>query len=216
MAVGYTPEWWPLLTAIEHVQRVAGTTIDVATEALMVPLREGKIKTRYRGQPLGGIAGHYEGWGGEIAPEQWYRVTGLYPNGDVEFAPNYPELRRIRQRHQIEVRRADVLKWWPDPPEPPGTGEKVAAGASEPQATNAAEASEACATAADSDGRSRKTVGYPDLKAAIQKYGQAPECYVIAHTKAIFPGKHVPRGWVRRALVELWGKPKLGRPKSPQ
>ena len=109
--------------------------------------------------------------------------------------------------------RTDVLRYWSEPADPPGTGDNRAVVAPEPQATDAADGSQRCGTAADSDVRSRMTVGYPELKAAIQKYGQAPELDVIAHAKLTFPEKHVPRAWLRRAIKELWGKPKIGRPK---
>jgi hypothetical protein len=229
MPVGYIPEWWPLLTAIEHVRLVSETTISEAAVSLNIPLREGKIKSRYRGQPLGGIAGHYEGWGGEIAPEQWYRAQ-VYADGSVEFIVNFPTLERPfglgRPRHHVEVWRADVLRYWPEPADPPTTGKQMAATALEPQGADAADAFEDCGTVAVkpasvetahnavSGGKSRSTVSYDELKVAIEKHGRAPEARLVEHAKVTFPEKKIPRKWVRRAQVELWGKPKIGRPKA--
>ena len=61
------------------------------------------------------------------------------------------------------------------------------------------------------------TASYPDLKAAVQKRGNATESELLRAVREALPGKKVPREWVRRARNELFGKPgRKGRPKSPK
>lgn len=62
------------------------------------------------------------------------------------------------------------------------------------------------------------TVAYTELKAAIERHGKAAEGMLIAHANGAFPGKHIPREWVRQAIAELWGRPgRIGRPpKAPR
>jgi hypothetical protein len=120
MAVGYTLDWWDLADAIRHVARVGGTTNEAAAAALWPPLREGKISSRYRGQPIANkIAVAYGvAEGGEIPAGQWYRAT-IHRDASVEFGEpaRTPLLGRPagpdRPRHQVEVWRADVLRYWP-------------------------------------------------------------------------------------------------------
>jgi hypothetical protein len=205
MAVGYTPDWWPWLTAIGHVQWVTSAAIDAAVEALVLPLREGKIKSRYRGQPVRVIGGQ-----GGVAPEQWYHAT-TFSDGTVKFGPDprFPHLGAPHglgeQRSEIEVWRADVLRWWPEPTDSPGAGEDVAVVTPEPRAAGVTEAR--------IDDASRNTVSYTHLKAAIEKHGSAAEGRLIVYAKKTFSDKHVPRELVRRARHELFGKPNRGRPK---
>jgi hypothetical protein len=52
MAVGYVPEWISLLAAIEHVQRIAGGTLEAAWEALRPALRERVVMARFRGEEV--------------------------------------------------------------------------------------------------------------------------------------------------------------------
>jgi hypothetical protein len=102
MAGGYVPKWMPLLEAIEYFQRVAGTLQNAADE-LVALLREGVVRSRYRGQD------------DEITAEQWYRAT-VYGDGTVTFAadPRFPLLGRSfglgQPRYSIEVWRSHVLK----------------------------------------------------------------------------------------------------------
>jgi hypothetical protein len=117
MAVRYVPEWMPLLDAIQHMQRVAGSARKDACDALLIALCDGGVLSRVRGQAVRRGAG--------IDPEQWYRAT-VFCDGTVDFKddPRFPLLRPFPPglgplRHQIEVRRSDVLKWWPAAGEPP-------------------------------------------------------------------------------------------------
>lgn len=118
MAVGYVPEWVSLLDAIQHIERVAGGTRKEACDALLIPLREGAVLSRVRGQAL--IRGN------GIHPERWYLAT-VFCDGSVTFAddPRFPHLRHPLGlgplRHQIEVRRNNVVKCWPAVGEPPAT-----------------------------------------------------------------------------------------------
>jgi hypothetical protein len=104
---GYAAKWMPLIDAIEHVQRVAGSATE--REALRLALRDGAIKARYHG-------GGAFGGDGCIDPSLWNRAR-LLRDGSVEFAPHWslpptpPELRGLS--HQVEVCRADLLELWP-------------------------------------------------------------------------------------------------------
>jgi hypothetical protein len=78
----YVPKWMSLLEAIEHVQRIAGGERHEAWAALLVPLREGAIKSRRQG-------GGFLGGNGEIDPSQWYPGKAkILRDGSVEFAPH--------------------------------------------------------------------------------------------------------------------------------
>jgi hypothetical protein len=71
-------------------------------------------------------------------------------------------------------------------------------------------------TAATNNNASPSRVSYSALKAAIKKRGPGTEDQLMAHIAQSFPDKHVPRALVRQARNELFGKPKLGRPKAPE
>jgi hypothetical protein len=172
--VGYEPQWMPLPAAIKHVHRVAGGTPAEAWNTLWLMLREGAIKSRYRGQSRG-----------EIAAEQWYRAA-ICRDGSVEFGhdPRYPLLRSHSPglgplRHQIEVCRTDVLKWWPATDEPPqATGEPPRAieATSAPSGvrTNKDEAAEtACEEwiAGLKERPANKNEAFEGAKAAVKKIG---------------------------------------------
>jgi hypothetical protein len=110
MAVGYVREWMPLLDAIYHIQRVAEGARKRACEVVLIAVCDGGVLSRVRGQAVRRGAG--------IAPEQWYRAT-VSCDGTVDFTddPRFPLLRPFPPglgplRHQNEVRRSDVLKWW--------------------------------------------------------------------------------------------------------
>jgi hypothetical protein len=229
MATGYVAKWMPLLEAIRHVQRTAGGIPTDACVQLLIALRDGGVASRYRGEDVGGIAALIEGRSGGVPPARWYEAI-VHDDGSVEFVDErrYPFPRHLGLlRHQIEVRLIDLLRYWPEPAELPETGEQTAVTAPKSQASDAAEALsdreaasgepapvEANARNERNDDTSRNTVSYADLKAEIDKHGQASEDRLIAHVKVTFPGKHVPREWVRQARVDLWGKPKIGRPKA--
>jgi len=122
MAVGYVPQWMMLLDAVQHIQHVAGGARKDAYSALLAALRDGAVLSRVRGRAV------IRGVG--IAPEQWHRAA-VFCDGSVEFTddPRFPLLQRFHPglgplRHQIEVRRSDVLKWWPLAEETPESGRR--------------------------------------------------------------------------------------------
>jgi hypothetical protein len=122
MAAGYVATWIPLLEAIQHVQRVAGGTLEDAHDNLLIALREAGVASRYRGQDVGGVAAQIEGRSGGVPPARWYTAT-VYDDGSVEFADNpyYPFPRRYGLAcQQIEVQRSDLLRWWPAHEAAPG------------------------------------------------------------------------------------------------
>ncbi len=112
-------------------------------------------------------------------------------------------LSRIGRYDQVRIDRAEIERWLatatPEPADIARTGEEVAAAAPEPER---------------SDNASESTVNYLALKAAIEQHGAGTEAQLTAHAALAFPGKHVPRAWVRRARDDLFGKPSPGRPKS--
>jgi hypothetical protein len=110
MSAGYTPQWISLLDAIEHVRSVFGGTIEEAWNALVIPLREGAILGRFRGQAVGGIAAAIEG-DGAVPSGWWYNAT-VARDGSVGFADLSVAGRRLRR--EIEIQRSDLLKHWPD------------------------------------------------------------------------------------------------------
>jgi hypothetical protein len=108
MAADYLPDWWPLLTAIQHVARIRKRGRKDADQAVLGALYGGRISGRHHGQPKG-----------PIARERWARAT-IYPDGTVEFLgdPRFPHLQPPFSGlpgFQIEVQRTDVLKCWPLP-----------------------------------------------------------------------------------------------------
>jgi hypothetical protein len=119
VAVGYVPKWIPLLEAIQHVQRVAGSRLDEACDALLSALCDGGVASRYRGEDIGGAAALIEGGGGGVPAARWYGAM-VVDDGRVEFGNSryYPSPRRARYtREEIEVQRHDLLRWWPEPTE---------------------------------------------------------------------------------------------------
>jgi hypothetical protein len=63
---------------------------------------------------------------------------------------------------------------------------------------------------------SKKTASYDDVKAAVEKRGVAKEAELVEAAREALPDRQVPRAWVRRARDDLFGKPPIGRPKSPK
>jgi hypothetical protein len=105
MTDGYMPEWMPLLEAIEHVQRIVGSNPREACDRVRLLLRDGRVKSRCAGTEQ------------HIKPVTWYRAT-VFEDGRVEFGddPRYSLLRPPilgRPHVEIEVRRNEVMKWWP-------------------------------------------------------------------------------------------------------
>lgn len=111
--VEHLSKWALLLDAIGHVASVAGISDQRACEELRRALRDGAVESRRVGQDE------------NIAPTDWYR-TRVLPDGSVIF--NYdgrfdygtPILDPSRPDHlvsyHVEVRRADVLRIWPEKP----------------------------------------------------------------------------------------------------
>jgi hypothetical protein len=116
MPAGYIPQWIPLLEAIEHVRLVIGGTIEEAWRALAIPLREGAILSRFRGQEVGGIAAAIEGNSGAILEHWWYDAT-VFKDGSVEFAAERYDFRPRAPRREIEIQRSHLLQLWPEPAE---------------------------------------------------------------------------------------------------
>jgi hypothetical protein len=65
----------------------------------------------------------------------------------------------------------------------------------------------------------RDTVSNAELTAAMNRHGPGTEAQLCEAMSRSFPNKHIPRRWRREARVQLFGKPKRGRPptrdKSP-
>jgi hypothetical protein len=116
MPVGYTPQWISLLDAIEHVRLVSGGTIEEAWRALEVPLREGVILGRFRGQEVGGIETAYLSVGGAV-PHRWWYAASVFGDGSVEFG-NDRLFGRPPPRREIEIQRSDLLQIWLAPEAP--------------------------------------------------------------------------------------------------
>jgi hypothetical protein len=115
MSAGYTPQWISLLEAIEHVRMVIGGTIEEAWNALRIPLREGAVLSRFRGQEVGGIAAAIEGRSGAVPSSWWYDAT-VFTEGGVVFGAER-QFGRRSARHEIEIQRIDLLRFWPEPSE---------------------------------------------------------------------------------------------------
>ena len=112
MGAGYVRQWMSPLQAIEHVRLVSGGTFEEAWGALVVPLREGVILSRFRGQEVGGVETAYLGGSGAV-PSQWWYAASVFNDGSVEF--DNDRLLRRPSRREIEIRRSDLLQIWPAP-----------------------------------------------------------------------------------------------------
>ena len=108
MTGGYEPKWMPLIEAIEHVQCVTGGSPAEAYAMLLPALRDRAIKSRRMG---GGLFGGC----GKIDPSEWYRDIAVYGDGTVIFGahPMVPPDLGPPPRTDVELWRADVLKFWP-------------------------------------------------------------------------------------------------------
>jgi hypothetical protein len=115
MRAGYTQQWISLLEGIEHVQRVDGASFEESLKALAIPLREGAILSRFRGQEVGAIAAAIEGNSGAVPCAWWYNAT-VFLDGSVEFGAQR-RYGRLSPRHEIEIQRSDLLEIWPEPAE---------------------------------------------------------------------------------------------------
>jgi hypothetical protein len=112
LATRYPPGWISLLDALQHVQRVRDGTIDGAWRELQPKLQEGRVRSRHRGQR---VLTRRD----VIEPTRWYRAAVL-PNGAVIL--NYdgrslvsdPAHPSYLPAYDIEVWRADALRWWPE------------------------------------------------------------------------------------------------------
>jgi hypothetical protein len=114
MAVEYVPQWISLLAAIEHVRQVAGGTLEAAWQALQLALREGAVMARFRGEEVGGIAEAIEGRSGAVPNGWWYKAT-VFADGSVEFTAERYDFRPRPPRREIEVQRAELSQYWPQP-----------------------------------------------------------------------------------------------------
>ena len=133
MAAGYIPQWISLSDAIQHVQRVDHATFEQACKALILPLREGAIMSRFRGQEVGGVSAQIEGLSGAVPNGWWYHAT-VSGDGRVEFAAERHFGRRPPRR-EIEISRSDLLKIWLEPAAQ--LGQETTTAAPEPQTTDA-------------------------------------------------------------------------------
>jgi hypothetical protein len=116
MPAGYVPQWISLIEAIHHVGLILGsTTEEEAWKALKIPLREGAILSRFRGQEVGDIGAAIEGHSGAVRPGWWYTAE-VFADGSVEFAAEQYDFRRPPRR-EIEIRWSDLLRFWPKPAE---------------------------------------------------------------------------------------------------
>ena len=214
MTAGYVPRWVPLLEAIRHIQRVAACSLNEASHQLLTALRDGGVKSRHWGVDDTRRLGRDDG----IAPTTWYTVA-ILDDGSAVFSydgrklvsdPSHPA---YLPSYDVEIRRHDMLRWWPAPSktaiEEEGAGTEAVA-----LATPAAEPSGN--HQATTERPASKTASYEAIKQAVRQRGNATEADLWQTVRQALPDKNVPRSLVRKARIDLYGPPgRKGRPASP-
>jgi hypothetical protein len=140
----------------------------------------------------------------EVVPSWAWGTRGCWP------------LSRVGIYDLVRFGRAEIERWLGTAETEPRAEAFTAADSSKAVRTAALSPNELPATdaaAANGDEVSPSIVSYAELRAAIATHGAAPEDKLIEYATATFPQKHVPRQLIRDARDELFGKPRLGRPK---
>jgi hypothetical protein len=101
MTISDSPEWISLATAVEHVARVRNGDALGVLGVLRVLLCDGLITGRRRGRNT-------------IAPDQWKKAS-VRGDGTATLVDGFDGTGQlIRHVYEVELRRADLLRHWPE------------------------------------------------------------------------------------------------------